>query len=421
VNELRSQLVNALLVILTVAACTAAFINFQQNYHPEKRFRLPEDGVTWVDRTEKGQPGSVRALHVARGGPGYNAGIREGDTLLKIQGTPIREAIDVVQVLLVVKPYLKAEYLVVRKGVVFPINVIVGERVPDYTVSYQYLIGLAWLGIGLFVYLRRRKAPRALHFLILCLISFVLSTFHYTGKLNNFDKIIYWGNVTAGIFAPTVFLHFCLAFPKPRGWFERRGSVALIYLPGTVLLALTAAIAAGNLRIGIGAIELRWLLDRLLLGFFSGVYLLGACVLHVELRKTEEAILRQQLRWLRNGALFGIVPFTLLYVAPYIAGVAPGPYMQWAVLFLPFIPLTWAYAIVRYRLMHVDVIFQQGFIYTLATIIVLAMLASVLLTLVGGGEDLSPTAVVALLLVATTISTGTAMMPGALWWSLRAS
>lgn len=393
---------NALLVILTVAACIAAFVNFQQNYHPDKRFRLPEDGVTWVDRVENGHPGQVRALHVVRGGPGDNAGIREGDILLKIQGTPIREAIDVIQALLVVKPYLKAEYLVTRKGVSFPISVIVGERVPDYTVSYQYLIGLAWLGIGLFVYFRRRKAPKALHFLLLCLVSFVLSTFHYTGKLNNFDKVIYWGNVAAGIFAPTVFLHFCLTFPSVPGWLRRRGRVALIYLPATVLLALTAAIAAGNLRVGIGAIELRWLLDRLLLGFFSTVYLLGACVLHAELRRTEEAILRQQLKWLRNGALLGIVPFTMLYVVPYIAGVAPGPYMQWAVFFLPFIPLTWAYAIVRYRLMHVDVIFQQGFVYTLATIIILAALASLLLT-VGHVEDLSPTAVVALLLVATFV------------------
>lgn len=400
-NGLKNQFVNALLVILTVAASVAAYINFQQNFHPEKRFRLPEDGVTWVDR-KVGNSNVVRALHVAPGSPGERAGIKPGDELRKIQGTPIERAIDVMPVLISVKPYLTAEYSLMRRGIDFTAKVIVGERVPDYTVSYQYLIGLAYLAIGLFVYFRRGNAPKALHFLVLCLISFVLSTFHYTGKLNHFDKVIYWGNVAAGIFAPTVFLHFCLTFPEPRGWLRGRGRTPLIYLPGTVLFALTVAIAAGNLRIGISPIELRWLLDRLLLGFYSATYLLGAAVLTLEHKRTEDAIVRQQLKWLRNGAVLGIVPFTVLYVIPFMAGAVPGPYMRWAVLFLPLIPLTWAYAIVRYRLMDVDVIFQQGYVYTLATLAVLGILYGIFFA-VGRVEDLSPSAVVALIVIATFI------------------
>ena len=46
--------------------------------------------------------------------------------------------------------------------------------------------------------------------------------------------------------------------------------------------------------------------------------------------------------------------------------------MKMAVLSLVLIPLTLAYAIVRYRLMDVDIIFRRGYAYTLATICVLA-------------------------------------------------
>ena len=220
-RELKVQFANALLVVLTLAAAVAAFINFQQNFDAEKRFRLPEDGATWVDRKLPDGRKVVQALAVDRHGPAERAGIKVGDRLLKIQGSPIDEAIDVIQVLLAVKSHLRAQYSLERRGVEFSANVIVGERTPDFSLFYQYLIGLAYLGIGLFVYFRRGNAPKALHFLVLCMVSFVLSTFHYTGKLNNFDKVMYWGNVAAGIFAPTIFLHFCLTFPEPRGWMRK--------------------------------------------------------------------------------------------------------------------------------------------------------------------------------------------------------
>ncbi|MCC6391752.1 MAG: hypothetical protein IT167_14225, partial [Bryobacterales bacterium] len=45
-KELKLQLANALLVVLTVAAIIAAGINFQQ----QSRYRLPDDGVSWSDR-----------------------------------------------------------------------------------------------------------------------------------------------------------------------------------------------------------------------------------------------------------------------------------------------------------------------------------------------------------------------------------
>lgn len=401
-KELKVQFANALLVVLTVAVVASAFLNFQQNFQSEKRFRLPEDGVIWVDRTVSGGKQVVQALSVTAGGAGDKAGIRDGDRLLKIGATPVQKAIEAAQVLIAVKPWHTVEYRVERHGIDFPAKVIVGERVPDYTVSYQYLNGLAYLAIGIFVYLRRGNAPKALHFLLLCLASFVLSTFHYTGKLNNFDKYVYWGNLAAGIYAPTIFLHFCLTFPEPRGWLRARGRTFLIYVPGTILLLLTAAIVAGNLQIGVSPIEVRWLLDRALLGFFSLTYLAGAAALAFEYRRAEEPMVRQQIKWLRNGALLGIVPFTVLYAVPYILGAVPGPYMRWAVLFLSFIPLTWAYAIFRYRLMDVDVIFQQGYVYTLATLAVLGVFYGLFLTF-GKFDDLSPSALVALILIATFV------------------
>ena len=91
-------------------------------------------------------------------------------------------------------------------------------------------------------------------------------------------------------------------------------------------------------------------------------------MLAVQLRHADDPIVRRQLTWLRNGAVIGMLPFTVFYAVPFTAGVVPTHAMNLAVLSLPLIPLTWAYAILRYRLMDVDIIFQEGYVYTLATL-----------------------------------------------------
>ena len=77
-------------------------------------------------------------------------------------------------------------------------------------------------------------------------------------------------------------------------------------------------------------------------------------------------ILRQQLKWITRGTVLAITPFTLFYVLPYLFGVMPSPAMKVSVLSLGLLPLTFGYAIFRYRLMDVDLIFKRGMAYTLA-------------------------------------------------------
>ncbi|MES1262612.1 MAG: ATP-binding protein, partial [Acidobacteriota bacterium] len=102
-------------------------------------------------------------------------------------------------------------------------------------------------------------------------------------------------------------------------------------------------------------------------------YLLSGFVLQNGYRQAEDPIIRQQLKWLRNGMLFGFAPFGLLYALPYIFDVQFSPYLNYAVLTLTLIPITIAYAILRYRLMDVDVIFRRGYAYTLATLLILTL------------------------------------------------
>jgi PAS domain S-box-containing protein len=390
-RELKDQLISALLVILTVAAVISAGINLQQ----QRKFHLPYDGVVWVDRA-----GIVKALHVERGSPADRVFIRSGDRLVSIAGREIAQASDVMDVLTKISSYTTAEYITQRGGVEVSAKLIVGERLPDPAIYYQYAVGFAYLCIGLFVYLRRGNAAKALHFYVLCLASFVYSCFHYTGKLNNFDQVIFFGNVFAGLLAPTIFLHFCLTFPEPRRWL--RGKTLLMYVPALVMGTIYVALGMGVLRVNAPGLDLLWLLDRVWLAYLCGAYLAGAVVLTLQCRRSDDPIVRRQLQWLRNGAVLGVLPFFAFYAVPYLMGAIPTPWMKLAVVSLMLIPLTWAYAILRYRLMDVDVIFQQGYAYTLATLAILGLFYGVIFAVFKPSE-INATAMVALILMATFI------------------
>jgi len=393
-QELKFQLSTAILTILTIAAATSAVINFEQQH----KFRLADDGAVWVDRGHR-----VEALHVASGGPAAKAGLKTGDTLLKINGAATGKAIDVPQILAAVGAWNHADYTASRNGIEFKATVYIQEEPLDPAVSYQYMVGAAYLLIGLFVFFGRGSALKARHFYVLCLVSFILFSFHYTGKLNGFDKVIYFCNVAAGLLAPTVFLHFCLTFPEP-GWFRSKSRAALLYLPPLLFFGGWLALTSGILRIGISLLELRWMLDRIWQPVLVLPYLLGGFFLSLRYRKAEDPIVRQQLKWLRNGTFCGILPFALLYVAPYALGMLPNQYMRLSVLALGLIPLTLAYAIARYRLMDVDIIFRRGYAYTLATLCVLAAFYGIVFSLGSlvqkNFKDVGNTGLIAVMLVA---------------------
>jgi signal transduction histidine kinase len=77
--------------------------------------------------------------------------------------------------------------------------------------------------------------------------------------------------------------------------------------------------------------------------------------------------------------------------------------MRLSVLSLPLIPLTIAYAIARYRLMDVDIIFRRGFAYTAATVCVLAGFYGVIFSLASFAQknfkDLGSTGILTVMLI----------------------
>src|SRR5207302_5138979 len=73
---------------------------------------------------------------------------------------------------------------------------------------------------------------------------------------------------------------------------------------------------------------------------------------------------RRQLRWIAWGTALGAGPFALGYALPWALGADPPLALQLTAIPLGLVPLTFASAIVRYRLRDVEVIIKRGLAYT---------------------------------------------------------
>src|ERR1700728_1003810 len=359
-RESQVRFVAVLLFLLTVAAVVFAGFNFDA----ELKASIPDDGVWWVEHR-----GRLTADRVDPSGPGAKSGIKPGDQLVAVNGQDVQSMSGLERQLYRTGVWSKAAYSLVRQSVPLDSSVILVPA--DHSLnSWLRLIALIYLGIGLYVLLRRWTAPGSTHFYIFCLVSFVAYSFKYTGELNEFDWTIYWRNIAAGILQPALFLHFVLTFPEKREFVKRHPwMLSLVYVPGAVLLA----IHLGAMHWLQASERLRWNLDRMEMSYGSLFFLAAATVLWYSYRRASTTILRQQLKWVTRGTILAVIPYSLLYVLPYLMGSLPDAAMKVSALSLALLPLTFGYAIFRYRLMDVDLIFKRGVGYTLAAAIVVGM------------------------------------------------
>ena len=166
-RESQVRFVAVLLCLLTVAAVVFAGFNFDS----ELKASVPDDGVWWIEHG-----GRLIADRVDPAGPGGKSGIKPGDQLVSINGQEIQNISGLERQLYRNGVWSKAAYSLIRQSVPLDSSVILvpAERSLN---NWLRLIALIYLGIGLYVLLRRWTAPGSTHFYIFCLVSFIAYSF----------------------------------------------------------------------------------------------------------------------------------------------------------------------------------------------------------------------------------------------------
>jgi two-component system NtrC family sensor kinase len=241
-------------------------------------------------------------------------------------------------------------------------------------------VGVFTLLVGASVRIRRPHDPATLHFFWLCLAFFGTLTFSFS-RLDRLDWYFYWADTVATLLLAPLFLHFTLVFPdRPGSWIKGAGrkGVLLFYVPSFALLA-AHIVAVGRLSLNIPFYSrVLTALDQLEPLYLSFYMIAGLGVLTRAMERVRSATARRQLRWIVWGTAFGAGPFALGYALPYALGLRASLPMELSVIPLSLVPLAFASALIRYRLMDVEVIVKRSLVYTAVVLAVFTIYATLL-------------------------------------------
>lgn len=368
-------------------------------------YREPTDGASWIFGEE-----TTPTLEVHQGSPAFKAGLRTGDKLLAVKGTikekggtkkevffssslpdrinytfikergkpvilaeKLPRPEDARKILFQFKPGDKVEYTVLRKGRLIRAKLTLGGIPLTNNNAFLYLsfVGISFFVVGISVFLRRGPAvPGSYHFFLLSLLFFILFTYSPTIYSGWLDKTIYWLDESSRLFLPPLLLHFFLLFPQKRLPSERRRRLLpLLYAPA-ISLFLSHLILMNFNRLSKGELvrlnRQMMVLSRVELVHLALFFGLSIIVLLKTFRTAKDFVVKKQAKWMLSGITVGFTPFILIYIPSFLLNRASELVTFFSIIPLAIIPISFAYAIIRYRLMDIEVLLKRGMVFGLA-------------------------------------------------------
>ncbi|HET9765560.1 MAG TPA: SpoIIE family protein phosphatase, partial [Thermoanaerobaculia bacterium] len=244
------------------------------------------------------------------------------------------------------------------------------------------LLGFAFFAVGSFVLGRRPELLAArLFYLLSALFLVFLVCRMRPASYSAIDVFVLQTGTFALLLLPATFLHFFLVFPRPI-WegaaaplpalaARRRRRAFLVTAYGLPLLVflynLLFCMWRGEWILISGAPRANW--------WLLGAYMvLGLAALAVNARRLTGANERRGAWFVFLGTLFGLVPF-LVFTVGFPSVRHTERYLFYGVAPLVLVPLTFAYAIVRFQLLDIRVILRKSLFYTATTAVVTALYA----------------------------------------------
>ena len=353
VNRVAKRLLIALLAAVTLATVGIAFVSFARKV----------DSFSAAGLTVRPDGQALEILAVEPDGAAARAGLAVGDRIVLADGQTAA-SLSHLEKLLARKPF-PHPLVVISRGEVRGVQVGEPSVRPDVKYLFLSFVGFLYLIIGLFTVARERSRVAGI-FWALCLSSFAVYVITPAGPRDDLWKASWLSEDLFRALLPALFLHLFLLFPRPIRA-SRVRLLPLLYVPALAYvaaqLALLPAEPTPRLAMWLEGVERFWF------GYF--VVYVGAVLvrlLHL-LRHARNAEADKQLRWIGLGVIVGLAPFLILSALPRAFGLESPLLSTVAVVPLVFIPLAFAYAILKWRLWDVEIFVREAMGTTAAVLL----------------------------------------------------
>jgi serine phosphatase RsbU (regulator of sigma subunit) len=360
---------------------TIAIVSIADMFSPR-----PNDGVVPMPYSR----GGIEVRSVEPGGPAQAAGIQAGDRVIGIGRKLVNRTSDASEELLEHRIGETVPYLV-RRGeslLTLPVR-LASIRLGGTTYLYSAALGFLFFLIGLFVFRNRPDDRAARVFFLLCVLFLLFFVCRLRPASYWWIDVFVQNTGTVSLFLlPAVFIHFFLIFPRPKQlsfarndewtgepparfkvWLQDflSASPGLFYLlyaipPFVFLYDVFRQVRGERVSVLSGAPLSSWVLlgDYLVLGLIALAH--SAFTL-------PDAGERRQAFHVFVGTILGTAPFVLLgIVLPSAFQI--DEYVFWGIVPMILIPLTFAYAIVRFQMLNIRFVVRRTFLYAATTAIV---------------------------------------------------
>jgi len=322
----------------------------------------------------------IRFETVKVDGVTWNAGIRDGDYLIAMNGTKLKSTMQAKEILDSMESGEYADYIVKkRSGELFETKVYV-KKLIDFPLLGICLLGFFWQIIAFIVLTAKPdgRIQRVFYAIGATLILFPLFTFQSLAFIKNFPPLAFLTDIlnTGGmIYAPFLILHFFWIFPREYNFAKKKAVNYILYLLpailiiGIIVYRLIFVYESTNLEFHyrfIINLANRALGLTFIIGFIS--LLINYFRLKIPRERKPLSII------LVSYFLTILVILYTVFVAPAVVDTiynSPEYYMPMIIMFV--LPVAFGYSIFKYQLMDVSIVIKNAIVYGAATISIAAV------------------------------------------------
>lgn len=307
--------------------------------------------------------------NVRADGPNAGGTIQPGDELVAVDGERLRNLAHYQYLVARNHAFAPQDFEVRRDGVVLHATVRYANtpRVLLLERAGLLMLAIAFLCVGLWVYLRRPDTLGALFAANTSILAFLL-----TDRPASASPFLQLAGEIAGdafiLVFPATLLHFFLRFPEraDRDGAHHTWRTASLYLPAVALIAMSTFLAVRRFRL-LPPFEHAEIALLTASASYFAAYVIASLAVFVRSYRRSPRAQKQKLRVVIASTLVGLTPFvvTMLYATVRRSPATQGTIV--AELCLGLVPLGFGYAILKHGAIELNTVVRKSLFYALLT------------------------------------------------------